>query len=188
MKNPYATTYCGKDIDLMKPDYIGLSLDTIATHLAKLPRYSGANDGWYSVARHSLIGAKAFHRRGAVERAKQFMLHDAHEAIIGEITTPVANALGKRRVAILKLAHDEAVEKRWNVDLRFNVKPIKEMDAELLYREWGRLMPGDPSKHGIEMPDTTRIPEDLQMMIHGRGTWQNDFIAYINFANFLGLT
>lgn len=184
---PYTVTYCGKSIDLVQPNVSAMSIDTFAMQMSKICRFTGAVEGWYSVARHCTIGAKAFHRLGDVENARRFMLHDAHEALYGDIATPVANAINKRRIAILKLNGDEAVGKRFGVDLRFGIKPIKEMDAELLYREWVRLMPDNPSKHGIEMPDKTRIPEDLCMSIHGRSDWQRDYVAYVNFADFLGL-
>lgn len=71
-------------------------LDDIAVPLSRQPRFQGQSAPGtqpLSVARHCLIGARLFEQAGQVERARAFLLHDAHEALIGDITTPVANAL-----------------------------------------------------------------------------------------------
>lgn len=71
--------------------------EDIAVPLARQPRFQGQSAPGtqpLSVARHCLIGARLFEQAGQVERARAFLLHDAHEALIGDITTPVAIALG----------------------------------------------------------------------------------------------
>lgn len=62
----------------------------IAHHLANLCRYNGATWRHYSVAEHSLLVATILRLRGespAVQLAG--LLHDAHEAYLGDVSTPI---------------------------------------------------------------------------------------------------
>lgn len=61
----------------------------IARHLAHIPRYNGACHEPYTVAQHSLLVADHLPDKLKVHG----LLHDAHEAYIGDIGTPVQAAL-----------------------------------------------------------------------------------------------
>jgi len=82
-------------LDLVRPDPASINLDTVATVLARIPRYAGHTErGPFSVAQHSVEGAHAILRDGfAREAAAAFLLHDAHEAFIGDDATPKVEAL-----------------------------------------------------------------------------------------------
>jgi hypothetical protein len=96
INNPWIQTGSGIAFDLINPtpDMVDFRTD-VAGSLSRLPRFNGhLLHGPYSVAQHSVMGADAlFNETGRRDLAAAFLLHDAHEAYIGDITTPVARAL-----------------------------------------------------------------------------------------------
>lgn len=87
----------GVAVDLVNPTADSISFRTIATVLARIPRFGGhTRNGPYSVAQHCIEGAHAIIRDGhPLLAAAAFLIHDAHEAYIGDVTTPVQKALAK---------------------------------------------------------------------------------------------
>lgn len=85
----------GRAFDLVNPTPEMVDFSTIATVLARVPRFGGhTGGGVLSVAQHCTEGANAILREGGGRlAAAAFLLHDAHEAYIGDIATPVALAL-----------------------------------------------------------------------------------------------
>lgn len=88
-------TESGRTIDLMAPDWreIDFAID-VPNALARIARFTGhIGCGPYSVAQHCVVGADAIFRatgnRGA---AAAFVLHDAHEYVLSDKTTPVTRA------------------------------------------------------------------------------------------------
>lgn len=71
----------------------------IAQALAKVNRFGGHTPRLYSVAEHSLHVVTIMERELLVRDPVALMcglLHDAHEAYVGDMTTPVQQALGAR--------------------------------------------------------------------------------------------
>lgn len=89
-------TLTGKAFDLSEPsaDMVDFAGD-VAPALGKLARFAGHTNGPpYSVAQHCVIGAACVFQDTKSHRlAKAFLLHDAHEAYIGDITTPVSKTI-----------------------------------------------------------------------------------------------
>ncbi len=102
--SPYAwiQTSRGRALDLLRPTPADIDLlGEVPDVLARLPRFGGhVSAGCYSVAQHCTLGADAIlhdpveRERGAVQLARAFLLHDAHEFAIGDITSPAAEAMG----------------------------------------------------------------------------------------------
>jgi len=89
-------TSSGRAFDLVSPSSDDVNFETdIAEALARIPRFTGhVRSGPYSVAQHCVIGAHAIYRETQRrDIAAAFLLHDAHEAYIGDIATPAAEAL-----------------------------------------------------------------------------------------------
>lgn len=86
----------GGRLDLINPDPAQIDFRTVATVLARVPRFSGQTGmGSLPVAQHCAEGARAVLRdTGRSDWAAAFLLHDAHEYAIGDIATPVAKAIG----------------------------------------------------------------------------------------------
>lgn len=78
------------------PDFAVPDTRTIAAALAKLCRWNGHTDRFYSVAQHSvLVSELLFDTSGRHDLAIHGLLHDAAECVTGDIVTPIRNALGR---------------------------------------------------------------------------------------------
>lgn len=93
--SPFVQALSGRAVDLIEPRSDQIDWSDIAEQLAKLARFSGATPaGPYSVAQHCVAGADLLlARTGNARLALAFLLHDAHEAYIGDVTSPVKRAL-----------------------------------------------------------------------------------------------
>jgi hypothetical protein len=82
-------TISGKPIDLLdvKPDSIYIR--DIAHALSRLCRFTGHVDGFYSVAQHSVLVSQQLPK----ELALQGLLHDAVEAYIADVSSPLKQAM-----------------------------------------------------------------------------------------------
>lgn len=90
-------TATGRDFHLCGPASLGnqIDLQDIAHALAQINRYTGHTSRPYSVAEHSLLVADIAAHHGATPMV-QFgaLMHDAHEAYTGDVSSPVKWALG----------------------------------------------------------------------------------------------
>lgn len=88
-------TTTGRVFDIVRPDWRAVDLmGDVAEQLAQIARFSGAvSAGPYSVAQHSIIGADFIYRNGRDrDAAAAFLLHDAHEYVLTDKTSPNAEA------------------------------------------------------------------------------------------------
>lgn len=90
----WTQTISGKKIDLLHPKAESVDFYDIAHQLAHVNRFSGATDRPYSVAEHCCRVSLSLKAEGHTPLV-QFvgLLHDAHEAYMGDIITPVQNVL-----------------------------------------------------------------------------------------------
>jgi hypothetical protein len=87
----WTQTLRGAAFDLLRPDPEMVDFAEIAETLSHINRYAGATEKPVSVALHTLI---AFDAAVPADRA-HVLLHDAHEAFIGDLTTPAEQALAE---------------------------------------------------------------------------------------------
>jgi hypothetical protein len=85
----WTQTLNGRVFNLLEPTPEMIDFREIADTLANLNRYAGAAWKPVSVAAHTLVAMDA----AAPEDKGAVLLHDAHEAFIGDIITPTAAAL-----------------------------------------------------------------------------------------------
>jgi uncharacterized protein len=140
----------GRTVDILDPKPEDFSPEQIATHLSRIPRYLGATCRHYSVLEHSILGCELIRSTNMyLEKtpvvARAFLLHDAHEAVIGDMTEPLADAVPGFRDLLkpIKDRLDRAIEQRFEVDLSspVTVACVKYVDRIMLQREWTDLMP-----------------------------------------------
>lgn len=90
----YILTRTGGKPDIFAPDADQVDLESLAKSLAKQCRFTGHCRGHWSVARHSLLVADILASQGHDERVQLYgLLHDAAEAVFGDIHTPLKRLL-----------------------------------------------------------------------------------------------
>lgn len=85
-------------VDLLNPDPKTITLEAIAHGLSQINRWAGATEFPVSVAQHSILVMEIFLRLRPNLRPYAIypLLHDAHEAFIGDWTEPAFKALATR--------------------------------------------------------------------------------------------
>lgn len=92
---PCVLTASGRTLSVFNPSPAAISIHDIADHLAKICRFAGAASAFYSVAQHSVMVANLVANHGP--RAMLYaLLHDAHEAYVGDIPQPMKVAIETR--------------------------------------------------------------------------------------------
>ncbi|MCO7727336.1 hypothetical protein NJB93_12105 [Brucella intermedia] len=159
----------GSVMDLAKPLESDIHWPTIASALSKLARFNGINRGpMYSVAQHCVMGADALaNETGDTTLCAYFLLHDAHEAFIGEWPRPavlfLADALYRMHDIPMHFVRDavEAVKARIDQTIyrKAGLPPVvpygvKEMDERMLRAETALLFGNNGVKNlaGRELP------------------------------------
>ena len=91
----WINTVSGKRVDLLKPDPESITFGDIAHALSRVNRFCGhIRQEHYSVAEHSVRCALAAERlRYSTVAQLACLLHDAHEAYINDICTPLKEIL-----------------------------------------------------------------------------------------------
>ena len=171
MTTPWTQTLSGGAVDLMRPNPETIDfVNDIAPTLAILPRFNGAAGEWF-VADHLVLGVGELVKRypGNRRLTAWWLLHDAHEAYIGDIITPVARALEahataefadkagytpalyiKAAIASLKKTLDIAIHRAAGVPLpdKESVEIIRRHDLAMMMTERNHLMSPSPRSWG----------------------------------------
>jgi len=149
-------TFTGKMVGLFHPSAEQVCFEDIARSLSQLCRFTGQVERFYSVAEHTVRGLSML----PPSLAPYFLLHDASEAYLGDISRPL-----KRRP-----------EMRWYVELerewltviaeRFGLRPallldspeVKWADDTMLATEKRDLKPPEESWEKLPPP----LPEHIE--------------------------
>ena len=139
---PWVGTNAGNYISLTNPNPGEITIEDIATGLSNVCRFNGQLDRWYSVAEHSIHVAELVPK----EYKLQALLHDATEAYICDVPTPLKHMLGdayKNVESVLAAA----IGRKFGVNLldlsdvvrqADRVMVVSERDAfQVLPRKWG---------------------------------------------------
>ncbi len=90
---PWAPSLRGRPIDLVHPRAEDIDFREMADVLANINRYGGNAFRRITVAHHTLIAVKAARQRNASPTLQAYVaLHDGHEWVLGDQTTPVTLA------------------------------------------------------------------------------------------------
>ena len=162
----------GNEIDLARPTARMVDWAAIAESLSKLCRFNGHCIGFYSVAQHSVLVADLL----PPELRIYGLLHDAHEAFIGDLVLPLKNLFRIAAIArndpsienIVKHAEkriDKVIYSKANVPLptiRIS-KQIKRADLSALAAERRDLIVGTSPRSwtvpkGVEAPEQEIVP------------------------------
>jgi uncharacterized protein len=152
-RSPWVQTRDGNPIDLLKPDLKKLKIEEVAHSLARINRFSGHTrcQTGYSVAQHSVLVARHLPEQYCFAG----LTHDMHEAIIGDVTSPVKWALQALGDGGAFNQLDEivstAMHKRFGVRMNAATKrAVREADLKALMTECRDLLGGECRPWGVE--------------------------------------
>lgn len=116
-------TRSGKAFNLLDPDPRMVDLEDIAHALGKITRFNGHCAHFYSVAEHSVLGARYLATGYGRATQRAFLMHDAAEAYIGDICRPLKKLLGS--------AIDDIESKvQWAIEQRFGIEVVPLLDIK----------------------------------------------------------
>jgi hypothetical protein len=149
------STWSGGKFDFTNPDPKDIHISDIAHALSLQCRFNGHINEFYSVAEHSVLVADIlFERHADPKLAMTGLLHDAAEAYIGDIVSPLKHLLP----GFLK--YEASVEKC--ISIKFGIPyplptEVKEADKDALKLEFTLLAPFTQKE-----PYTPRKPVDAE--------------------------
>lgn len=157
MATKWIQTSTGRAVDLLGPDPIGMTLEEYAHSLSRINRYTGhtLGDEPYSVAQHLVLCSYNVASGDEFEA----LVHDMHEAVVGDVTSPVKNAMREingglptpwdelEELAAIKVRCEVSVpvEMRASVvkaDLDALLTERRDLLGDFEARPWG--IPGEP--------------------------------------------
>lgn len=132
---PYISLVDKQRYNFLSPVPEDIDIETIAHSLSNLCRFTGHTREFYSVAQHSVLVSNIVPSRLALEG----LLHDSHEAFVGDIATPLKRLLPDYKM--IEALAGEAVAKMFDLPL---VMPdeVKWADTVALASEVRDLLPG----------------------------------------------
>lgn len=160
-------TASGRVFDLLNPTFDQVAAADIVEHLSRLPRFNGAA-GTYSVAQHSLHVAE----RLPLDLIVWGLLHDAHEAYLGDDTRPKIAALaamsadGGEALRLMRANADGAIFQAFGLPPEmpeYAKRMVKHVDARMLATE-GRDLMLPPPRPWEGLPDP--YPETVEPDAH----------------------
>ncbi len=148
-------TFTGQIIDFANPELADISILDIAHSLSLQCRYNGHCPTHYSVAQHSVHVADLMEQTG-YNQEWQFhgLMHDAHEAYIGDMITPL-KMLPDLGAAFKKVddTWTKIVANKYEIGMaKAKVHTVKQFDLILLATEARDFMPskGKSWSHGVD--------------------------------------
>lgn len=152
-------THSGMVVDLVNPKPEQIYIHDIAWSLSRQSRFNGHTSGSisYSVAQHSCwVATRVLHETKDRHAALYALLHDAHEAYIGDIVSPLKN--------IARLSHvvgDIERALQYTIHQAYDLPPpaqriidvIKHYDRLALAVEAYHLLPSRGNGWGLPTPD-----------------------------------
>lgn len=146
MKTALSTSFRlidGSYFDFLNPDPSVITVDNVAHGLSRNCRYNGHVPDFYSVAEHSVHCAVCAMEGGeCLDACLAVLLHDAGEAVTGDVVKPLKILLGFDFKAI-EARIDTAVEIAFGVDFSKHHEVIYKYDMGMLIVEKNFFRPGD---------------------------------------------
>lgn len=152
-------TSTGVNVPVGRPQLEHIDVLDIAHHLALINRFNGATTRPYSVAEHSLLCVEIAERDLGVRSPSALMavlMHDAHEAYLGDITTPVKMTLARNDEGMLLMLESTL---HAAVARRFDLRQAYATHRELVRR--ADLMALATERRDLLHPNALRTPWPL---------------------------
>lgn len=140
-------TPSGLIFDLLEPDPRMVRIEDIAWSLSRQCRFNGNTRFFYSVADHCVYVGNLL----PPEISIYGLLHDAHEAYMGDIPSPIKELLGKERVRQIENGIDAAI-----------------------YESFGLMSPSEEILGLVHKADVLALRIEAYYLMPSRGSWAGD--------------
>lgn len=140
----------GNELDMAYPQAQKVVLADVAHALSQINRFNGHCRRPYSVAEHSLlvldIVERLFATTANTNHRLAALMHDAHEAYIGDLATPLKQLVGADWM-VLEHRLERVIRSAWALHMPAHefASAIKQADLIALATERQQLMPLSPS-------------------------------------------
>ena len=140
-KGDWAQIYSGENFWPLDPKSEEVDINDIAHSLALQCRFNGHCNSFFSIAQHSVFVSKIV----SPEQALAGLLHDASEAYIGDIVSPLKKFLFEFREIEKNI--EKVIFERFGIEMEnVNHSEIKKADKIALFTEMRDLMKKPHSK------------------------------------------
>lgn len=134
-------TFTGRDIDLFELQPSDVDIVDIGHALSQICRWSGHTRDFYSVAQHSvLVAERVYARTASPAVALVGLLHDASEAYLGDMASPLKGTEWAEPYRVLEAEVTRAIATRFGLPHPLP-EIVHDVDLELLATEARDLMP-----------------------------------------------
>lgn len=171
-------TYKGTKFDFLNPTVDMIDFAEIALVLSRFPRFGGHTKLPINVAQHTLAVADVCYQWRYNSRVQSYAyLHDAHEAYIGDIITPLNQAITALTYTQTSFSYNAIKEIKQRIDrviyqAAFVEPPseeiraiVKEADLAVLWFEKEHFMGKEPEGWGIRKPRFV-IPDEKYLLTY----------------------
>jgi hypothetical protein len=170
----------GGIVDLLEPTPAMVDFDEIAESLAKICRFGGHTALHWSVAQHSVLCA----REASPRAAPYALLHDAHETVLGDLTTPFKNALFWLLAGLPASIDGEARPDRLTAEtlhreMRHRFAALEDRHLAAIHAAAGLPWPAPPAiaEEVRRLDLRALVTERRDLMIPGPFSWSRDVEA-----------
>ena len=173
----------GRRLNLIDPSPVDIEISDIAHGLAFVARWNGQTigDHPYSVAEHSLLVERIvtlLEPRTSVEVRFAALMHDAAEYVIGDLISPVKDALGDE-YRQLEIRLSAAIRLRFGLPMEQSnrqeklIKRADRMSAWLEARQIAGFTEAEADKLFLRPP--ARVTGQLSIVLRPPGQVRSDF-------------
>ena len=152
--DPYILTVTGNHFDFIELKNNKIDIEEIAYALSNTCRFGGHCKQYYSVAQHSVLVAQRVPSWCYMDA----LFHDAAEAYLGDMPTPLKQLLPDYK----NMTHKVEFWLQQKMGINIEQPEIKKADLEVLAAEKRDLMPPDTCHwmvlDGITTPDEEIVP------------------------------
>lgn len=140
--------------DFGRPEISEFTINDIARNLSNLCRYTGSLEKFYSVAQHSFLVSMQLEKIGLVHLAMEGLMHDASEAFLGDVASPLKQMLPDYKKIEYKV--EKAIFDKYELPFPMD-KQTKNADTAVFVAERAQLQPRCPQDFGDVTPADFKI-------------------------------